>query len=75
VDWATAEPKPDEFHFENLDLLLRLSQERGLRVIIQIYLDSAPDWVGQRYPDGRYVDRSGAHRLSTLPREVHVAGR
>src|SRR5436305_1796098 len=31
-----------------------------MRVIVQIYLDSAPDWVGQRYPEGRFVDRSGA---------------
>jgi beta-galactosidase len=60
VDWATAEPKPGVFNFENLDLLLRLAQERGLRVVIQTYLDSAPDWVGERYPDGRFVDRSGA---------------
>ena len=60
VDWATAEPKPGEFHFENLDLLTMLAQQRSLRVIVQIYTDSAPDWVGQRYPDGRFVDRSGA---------------
>ena len=60
VDWATAEPKPGEFHFESLDLLLRLAQARGLRVIVQVYLDSAPDWVGERYPTGRFVDRSGA---------------
>jgi len=60
VDWATAEPRPGEFNFSNLDLLMRLAQERGLRVIVQIYLDSAPDWVGERYPDGRFVDRSGA---------------
>jgi len=60
VDWATAEPAPGEFHFENLDLLLRLAQARGLRVIVQVYLDSAPGWVGRRYPDGRFVDRSGA---------------
>ena len=60
VDWATAEPREGEFSFESLDLLMRLAQERGLRVIIQIYLDSAPDSVGQRYPDGRFVDRSGA---------------
>ncbi len=60
VDWATAEPRPDDFHFENLDLLLRLAHARGLRVIVQVYLDSAPDWVGERYPDGRFVDRSGA---------------
>lgn len=60
VDWATAEPHPGDYNFTNLDLLLRSAQERGLRVIVQIYLDSAPDWVGQRYPDGRFVDRSGA---------------
>ena len=60
VDWATAEPHPGEYNFANLDLLLGLAQERGLRVIVQVYLDSAPDWVGQRYPDGRFVDRSGA---------------
>ncbi len=60
VDWATAEPRPGEYHFENLDLLLRLAEARGLRVIVQIYLDSAPDWVGKKYPGGRFVDRSGA---------------
>jgi beta-galactosidase len=60
VDWATAEPSPGDYDFSNLDLLLRLAQQRGLRVIVQVYLDSAPDWVGQRYPDARFVDRSGA---------------
>jgi len=60
VDWATAEPKPGVFDFDRLDLLMRLAQQRGLRVIVQIYTDSAPDWVGTRYPDGRFVDRSGA---------------
>src|SRR5437016_5621832 len=60
VDWATAEPRAGEYNFANLDLVLRLAQERGLRVIVQVYLDSAPDWVGQKYPDGHFVDRSGA---------------
>jgi beta-galactosidase GanA len=60
VDWATAEPRPGEYNFANLDLLLRLAQEHGLRVIVQVYLDSAPDWVGQQFPDARFVDRSGA---------------
>src|SRR5208337_4174199 len=60
VDWATAEPKRGKFDFQNLDLVMRLAQGRGLRVVIQVYLDSAPDWVGERYPEGRFVDRSGA---------------
>jgi beta-galactosidase len=60
VDWATAEPQRGRFDFRNLNLLLRLAQERGLRVIVQIYTDSAPDWIGQRHPGARFVDRSGA---------------
>jgi len=59
VDWATAEPKPKGYRFENLELLLKLAEARGLRVVVQLYLDSAPDWVGERYPDGQFVDRSG----------------
>ncbi|MFB3922228.1 MAG: beta-galactosidase [Terriglobia bacterium] len=60
VDWATAEPRPEEYRFENLELLLKLAEARGLRVVVQLYLDSAPDWVGERYPDAQFVDRSGA---------------
>jgi beta-galactosidase len=60
IDWKTGEPSQGQFDFDNLNLLLRLAQQRGLRVIIQIYLDSAPDWVGQLYPSGRFVDSSGA---------------
>ena len=60
VDWATAEPARAQFSFANLDLLLQLAQARGMHVIVQIYLDSAPDWVGRLYPNGRFVDRSGA---------------
>ncbi|MFL6352730.1 MAG: beta-galactosidase [Bryobacteraceae bacterium] len=60
VDWATAEPTRGQFSFANLDLVLQLAQARGMHVIVQTYLDSAPDWVGQLYRNGRFVDRSGA---------------
>jgi beta-galactosidase len=30
-----------------------------LRVIVKVYLDSAPDWVAQHHTDARFVDRSG----------------
>lgn len=60
IDWKTGEPSQGQFDFENLNLLMRLAQKRGLRVIVQIYLDSAPGWVGRLYPSGRFVDSSGA---------------
>jgi beta-galactosidase len=59
VEWANAEPRRGEYRLENLQLLLELAQEVGLRVIIQKYVDSAPDWVGKAYPFARFVAQDG----------------
>ena len=59
VEWAEAEPRPGEYHFENLRLLLELAQQVGLRVMVQMYVDAAPDWVGKAYPNARFVTQSG----------------
>ncbi|HTS06376.1 MAG TPA: beta-galactosidase [Candidatus Eisenbacteria bacterium] len=55
VEWNVGEPEEGKYHLENLDLLVRLADEVGLRVIVQVYVDSAPEWVGEKYPDGRYA--------------------
>ena len=36
-----------------------LADEVGLRVIVQVYVDSAPEWVGAKYPEGRYAAQDG----------------
>ena len=59
VEWNVGEPNEGEYHLENLDLLLRLANEAGLKVIVQVYVDSAPEWVGKKYPDGRYAAQDG----------------
>ena len=59
VEWNVGEPEEGKYHLENLDLLLRLADEVGLRVIVQVYVDSAPEWVGKKYPDGRYAAQDG----------------
>jgi len=59
VEWNVGEPREREYHLENLDLLLRLADEAGLRVIVQVYVDSAPEWVGAKYPEGRYAGQDG----------------
>lgn len=60
VEWSAGEPREGEYHFENLQLVLRLAEEAGLRVIVQVYVDSAPEWVGRRFPDGRFVAQGGS---------------
>ena len=59
VEWSTGEPREGEYHLENLDLLLKLAQQTGLKVIVQVYVDSAPEWVGTKYPDGHYAAQDG----------------
>src|SRR5574338_1714821 len=50
VDWASAEPVRGSYRFDALEQLLSLSDDIGLRVIVQIYTDAAPEWLGKRYP-------------------------
>jgi len=60
IDWATGEPREHDYHFENLDVLLELAQEEGLKVFLQVYMDSAPRWIGTKYPDSLFVSSNGA---------------
>ena len=59
VEWQRAEPREGEYNFENLRLLMELAEEVGLKVFIQMYVDSAPDWVGQQFPDAKFMTQSG----------------
>ncbi len=59
VDWATAEPVRGRYRFENLEQLLSLADEIGLKVIVQLYADSAPEWLSDRYADASFVTERG----------------
>ena len=59
VEWATCEPEPGKYNFKNLELLMSLAEEVGLRVFIQIYVDSAPDWVAHNFPHALFEAQSG----------------
>ncbi len=59
VEWTAGEPRAGEYHLGQLDLMLQLAQEVGLKVIVQVYVDSAPDWVGEKFPDAHFVAQNG----------------
>jgi beta-galactosidase len=59
VDWASAEPEPGRYDFSTLDVLLALAEEEGMRVFVQVYMDSAPEWVGKQFPDSLFVSSGG----------------
>ena len=47
VEWNVGERQEGQCHLENLDLLLHLADEVGLKLIVQVYVDSAPQWVAK----------------------------
>lgn len=59
VEWTHTEPEQGNYNLENLKLLCELSQEIGLKVFIQMYGESAPDWVGRLYPESLLEAHSG----------------
>lgn len=59
VDWASAEPKEGQYDFSTMNVLAQLAEEEGLRFVIQVYVDSAPDWVGEKYPDSHFISIGG----------------
>jgi beta-galactosidase len=59
IDWASGEPEAGEYNFDTLDVLLELAQEEGLKLALQVYMDSAPQWVGRKYPDSLFVSSNG----------------
>ena len=59
VEWSHCEPRRGKYNFENLKMVSELAQEAGLKVIIQVYAESAPEWVGKVYPDGLFEAQNG----------------
>ena len=59
VDWASGEPLPGRYRLDTLDVLLSLAGEEGLKVLVQVYMDSAPEWVGRQNPDALFVSSNG----------------
>jgi beta-galactosidase GanA len=59
IDWASGQPAEETYDFETLDVLLELAGEEGLKLVLQVYMDSAPQWVGRKYPDSLFVSSNG----------------
>lgn len=60
VDWAGAEPVRGRYRFDALDQILELAGETGLKVVLQVFPDPQPDWLGKQYPDARIARDANA---------------
>jgi beta-galactosidase len=59
VEWTACEKEQGRYDFSALKTVCDLAGRLGLRVIVQAYIDSAPDWVGAKFPEAKFVSSNG----------------
>ena len=61
--WASLEPQPDHYHFEQLDRIMDMLAQHGIAADLATATASPPTWMSRLYPDMLPVTRDGK-RLS-----------
>lgn len=59
VQWRWNHPEEDRFYFDDIDRLMDLSQEHGLKVMLNTIVDVAPAWIYRKYPDASMLTLDG----------------
>jgi beta-galactosidase GanA len=57
--WDYYNPRPGEYHFDDLEQLLNICDEFDVRVLMGIMIESSPYWLEQAYPRTRHVNAQG----------------
>lgn len=70
--WARLQPEEDTYDFSELDAILKLCEENGLRVILGTGTGAMPSWLTLRHPDVNRVGYNG-ERLRHSGRENFCA--
>lgn len=70
--WRANNPREGEYDFSDLDQLMDLAQENGLKVIINQIFDTAPAWFFRKYPESSMVANDGQvlHPVATACRQM-----
>ena len=59
VQWRWSHRAPGRFYFNDLDQVMELAAQHGLKVTLNFILDVAPVWLFDAYPDAKQIDIHG----------------
>lgn len=59
VQWRWAQRGEDLFYFSDIDRLMDLAYQNGLRVTLNVIFDVAPKWFIDRYPESAMILSNG----------------
>ncbi|HET6567879.1 MAG TPA: beta-galactosidase, partial [Rhodothermales bacterium] len=59
LQWRWNHPEEDRFYFEDIDRLMDLAQQAGLKVMLNTIVDVAPAWIYRKHPDASMLTLDG----------------
>ena len=51
--WVYCNPQPDKFNFEELNEVMSYCDEFGLKVLMGVITEEAPNWLEKAHPEAR----------------------
>lgn len=58
--WSSIEVEPGSYDWSDYDRQMDLAEKNGIRTVIGEISNFAPEWMFEKYPEGRVVDRDNA---------------
>ncbi len=60
--WSNLEPRPGEYHFDDLDTIINMLHEHGIKVNLGTATSSPPPWLSSQHPEIQPVTADGTQR-------------
>lgn len=60
--WAKLQPAEDRYDFSQLDRIMKLCRENGMKVVLATSTAAHPAWMAKKYPEITRVERNGMKR-------------
>jgi len=74
VQWRWCQRGEQEYYFDDIDRLMDLAEQNGLRVTLNVIFDVMPKWLGDRYPDCRMILADGSVVELSAPGHRQMGG-
>src|ERR1700735_4597270 len=58
--WASIENAPGRYDWRDYDRMVELEGQNHIKVVIAEITNGAPEWMWDKYPQGRRIDSQGA---------------
>ncbi|MBQ7372977.1 MAG: beta-galactosidase [Clostridia bacterium] len=59
IQWRWNEPREGEYDFSDIDELMDLASEYGLKVVLNTILEVTPVWFDKKYPESAMISNRG----------------